>query len=241
MRIAARHARAVEAHVVRQLAHPPFALLLVVVIVDHVMTACMLKHGEVVDGYVAGGGPAASRCLIIVIFWDFLFVAPRRDIVAPHGSCPCASSLSQIKPPVPGHNECDVEEVKGNHTDGLPQVQLPVDNEAHAESSGDKEEADITNEALACNLEGADQGHGARDDGGDEACSTNELAHGQACSVGAEGGKGGKDIGAAISKGEQRHASQTLAHAQHARNRIKIDAEEVAGSDANGAEEEGEP
>ena len=142
---------------------------------------------------------------------------------------------------MPGHNKGDVEDVEGHHANGLPQVEFAVDNEAHAKGSSNKKEADVTDKAFARNLKGADQGHGARDDSGNEAGSTDKLADSQTGSVGTEGGKGGEDIGAAVAKGEQGHAGQALAHAQHARYGVEVDAEEVACGNANGAEEEGEP
>lgn len=59
--------------------------------------------------------------------------------------------------------------------------------------------------------------------------------------MGPESSEGREDIRTAVAKSKQRHASQTLAHAQHARDGVQVDAEEVAGGDANGAEQQGEP
>jgi hypothetical protein len=203
MSVAPRHAWAIDAHVVGQLAHPAFAFLLVVIVIDSIVAACAFEHGEIVNGYAVAWGPATSAYFVVMVLWKFFFFAAGGNIVAPNGGRPRPSRLSQIEPPVPGHDEGNVEEIKGDHGDGLPQMQFPVDDEAHAKGSCNEKEADVANEALSRDLKGAYQGHGARDNGSDEACSTDELAYGQTCSVGAEGGKGGEDIGAAIAKGKQ--------------------------------------
>jgi hypothetical protein len=75
----------------------------------------------------------------------------------------------------------------------------------------------------------------------DEACRANQLAHGQTGGVGAEGGKRREDVGAAIAERQQRDTGQRLAHAQHPGDCVEVDAEEVAGGDADGAEEHGQP
>jgi hypothetical protein len=120
-------------------------------------------------------------------------------------------------------------------------VELAVDDKAHAEARSHNEEAHIADEALARNVEGPDEGHAPGDDGGDEAGGADELAHSQTRGVCAEGGKSREDIWTAVSKSQQGDACQTLAHAQHARDGVQVDAEEVAGGDADGAEEQAEP
>jgi hypothetical protein len=142
---------------------------------------------------------------------------------------------------MPCDHESDVEEVESNHGQGLPEMKLAVHNEAHAKCCGDQEEHDVANEALFGDLEGADEGHGARYDRGDEACRANQLAHGQTGGVCAEGSKSREDVGAAVAERQQRDASQTLAHAQHSGDCVEVDAKEVAGCDADGAEEHGQP
>jgi hypothetical protein len=241
MSVASGHVRAIDAHVICQLAHPAFALFFVVIVVHGIVAASAFEHRKVVDGYAVARGPATSTDFIVMVLWKFFFFATGGNIMTPDGGCPRSSRLPQIEPPVPGDDKGDVEEIKGHHSDRLPQMQFPVNDEAHAEGSRDEKEADVANEALARDLEWANQSHGARDNGRDETCSTDKLAYSQTRSVSAEGGKGREDIGTAIAKGKQCHASQALAHAQHARNCIEVDAEEVARGDANGAEEKGEP
>ena len=151
---------------------------------------------------------------------------------------PC---LALVEPPVPCHDKDDVEQIKSHHRDCFPQVEPAVNNEAHAEGCSYNEKADIAYKALAGDVERADQGHGSRDYRSNETGSTNQLAHGQTRSMCAEGSKSGEDVWTAIAECKQGHASQTLAHAQHARDGVQVDAEEVAGGDADGAEEQGEP
>ena len=151
---------------------------------------------------------------------------------------PC---LALIEPPMPCNDKDDIEQVESYHGHSLPQVQLAVDDEAHAESGSNNEEAHVTDEALARDIEGADQGHRSRDYGSNEAGGANEFADGQTCSMCAEGSKGGKDVWTAIAERKQGHTGQALAHAQHACDGVQIDAEEVAGGNADGAEEQGEP
>lgn len=62
---------------------------------------------------------------------------------------------------MPSHDEDNIEKVEGDHDDGLPEMQSAVDDKAHAEDGGDKEEANVTDKTLACDLERTDEGHGA--------------------------------------------------------------------------------
>lgn len=176
-----------------------------------------------------------------MIFGKVILVTTRHDIMTPHGNRLGSPRFSLVDPPVPGNDESNVEKVEGDHGDGLPKMQLTVSYETHAESSRHNKEANIADEALAGDVEGANQSHGAGDNGGDEARSANKLADGQTGGVGTECCKGGKDIRAAVSKGQQRDTRQTFAHAQHIGDGVEVDAEEVAGCDANGAEENAEP
>jgi hypothetical protein len=153
--IAPRHAWAIDAHIVGQLAHPAFALFLVVIVIYDIVAACAFKHGKVVNGYAMAWGPATSANFIVVVFWKFLLFATGCDIVAPDGGRPRPSRLSQVEPPVPAHNEGDVEEIKGYHGDRLPQMQFPVNDEAHAEGRCNEKETNIANKTLARDLKGA--------------------------------------------------------------------------------------
>jgi hypothetical protein len=96
-----------------------------------------------------------------MVLWEFLLFTAGRNVVAPDCGCPRPSCLSQVQPPVPAHNEGDVEEIKGNHGDRLPQVEFAVDDEAHAEGGGNEKEANVADEAFTRNLKGANQGHGS--------------------------------------------------------------------------------
>ena len=150
-------------------------------------------------------------------------------------------SFALVDPPVPYYNKDNVEQVENHHRHRFPQMELAVDDEAHAKSCSHNKEANVTDEALAGDVEGADQGHGSRDYRSDEAGSTDQLAHSQTRCVCAKCSNGREDIWTAIAKRKQCHTRQTLAHAQHACDGVEVNAEEVAGGDADGAEEQGEP
>lgn len=102
-----------------------------------------------------------GRRFLVMVLLNFFLFSIRHDILVPHSGSPCPSRLPQVEPPVPTHNKSDVEQVKGNHADRFPEMQLAVNDEAHAEGSGDKKEANVTDKALAGDLKGANEGHGA--------------------------------------------------------------------------------
>lgn len=240
--VASRHIRPVDTHVVCQLAHPAFALFLIVIIFYHVFVAAgIFEHGEVLNGDAVARSSAVGRRFVVVVLWDFLLFTSRHDVLVPHRSCLRPSCLPQVEPPVPTHDKDNIEKVKGHHANGLPEMQFAVDDKADAEGRGDKEEANITDKTLASDLKRPDQSHRARHNSSDETCGADKLANSQARRMSAEGSKGGEHVRATIAKGEQCHSSETLAHAQHTCNSVKVDAEEVARSDADGTEEEGEP
>jgi hypothetical protein len=161
--------------------------------------------------------------------------------MTPHCSRFEASRPPLANPPMPRHDEYDVEDVECDHGQRLPQMQLAVDDEAHAECCGHQEEADIADEALARHLKWSDERHRARHDCSNEAGGANQLSHCQTRCMCAEGGECREDVGAAIPECQQSDTRQTLAHPQHARDGVEVDAEEVARCDANGAEEHGQP
>lgn len=142
---------------------------------------------------------------------------------------------------MPDDDEYDVEDVVSDHGKTLPDLQLSIPHASQTEDGSQTEEKNVAHKSLPRDLERPDNAHGAGDYGGDEASSTKQLSNGKAAAVCREGGKGGEDIGAAIAKGQKSDAGKTLAHAQDCRNGAKVDAEEVAGGDANGTEKEAEP
>src|SRR5690242_2521248 len=173
-------------------------------------------------------------CIIVIeVLRDLFLLATRCDIVTAAVDSFESPSLALVEPPVPNNDKHDVEQVKGHHGDSFPQVELAVDNEAHAEACSDNEEAHVTNEALPRDVEGANQGHRPGDNRCDEAGSTDKLAHSQTRSVCTKGSESGEDVWTAVAKCQQGHTGQTLAHAQHARDGVQVDAEEVAGGDTD--------
>lgn len=190
-------------------------------------------------GWTGGGlfvNMVAVRVRILIVVSGSV-----RDVLCSRSIGPLAASPSLGKVPMPDDDKDDVDEIVTHHGQALPQLQLAVPQEAQAEDCGNAKEDDIPHVRLPGDLEGLDDAHGAGDAGGDEAGGTKELANGQTAAVAGEGGKGGEDIGAAIAKSQEGDASQTLTHAKYGGNGAQVDAEEVAGGDANGAEEKTEP
>jgi hypothetical protein len=142
---------------------------------------------------------------------------------------------------MPPHDNDDIKQVEADHGEALPQVQLAVGQEHHGETDGGDEKDDIPDKGALADLELAHQGHGAGDNGGDEAGSTDQLADGHAPAVGAHGGEGAEDVRGAIAKGQEGDAGQALAQAQHAGDGAEVDTEEVAGGDADGGEQQAQP
>lgn len=145
------------------------------------------------------------------------------------------------KDPMPNDDENDVEKVEGHHDDALPQVQMTIRQEYHAEARCHDEEADVPYKTLARDFERSDQGHRACNNGSDKAGGPNQLPDCQTSAMRLHCSKGGEDVWTAISKGEKSHTCHTLAHAQYACDSAEIDAEEVAGGNAYCAEEEAQP
>ena len=142
---------------------------------------------------------------------------------------------------MPNDHEYDVKKVEAHHGGALPQVQMTVCQEHHAEARCHNEEADVPDKTLARHFEGSDQGHRACNDGGDKAGGTDQLPNCQTSAMSLHCGKSGEDIWTAISKREKCHSCHTLAHAQDAGDSAEIDAEEVAGGNADCAEEQAQP
>jgi hypothetical protein len=142
---------------------------------------------------------------------------------------------------MPPEHKTDIEAVKADHEGTLPKMHLTIGEEHHGEAHSKDEEDNVAHEGLPADLELADQGHGASNNGGDKASRTDQLAYGHAATVRVHGGKGAEDIGRAIPKGQKGDTGQTLRQTKDTGDGAEVDAEEVAGGNANGGEEKAEP
>lgn len=120
-------------------------------------------------------------------------------------------------------------------------MHLTIGEEHHGEAHGKDEEDNVAHKGFPADLELADEGHGASNDGGDEASCTYQLAYGHATAVRVHGSKGAEDVGRTIPKGQKGDTSQALRQAKDTGDGAEVDAEEVARGDADGGEEQTEP
>ena len=147
------------------------------------------------------------------------------------------SSFPLRRVPMPSDNGDNVYNIVPYHRPTLPKQKLLVCQECHGETHSNDKEANVARVCLSIHSEFAYQRHGAGDDTCDEAGRPDELAHGHAGAIGAHGGKGAEDIRRPIAKGEKCDAGQALAQAEDRGDGTEIDAEEIAGGDANRGEE----
>ncbi|GKT83235.1 hypothetical protein Ct61P_01085 [Colletotrichum tofieldiae] len=120
-------------------------------------------------------------------------------------------------------------------------MQMAIRQEYHGEAYGDDEERQVPDVGFPPHFKLANQGHGSSYHGGDEARRADQLSNRHAGAVRAHGREGAEDVRGAIAKGQEGDAGETLAKAQNGRDGVEIDAEEIAGGDANGGEEQAEP
>lgn len=147
-------------------------------------------------------------------------------VLSSHFPHPCPFPLPPVAPPASDRNHKDVEDVKADHEESFPEVNVAVVENAESEEDGDGEESDVSKKSAASDSERGDEGHGpavtgqcqrsarenagerdVRDDRDDEARRADKFSNRQAARVILEGSKGREDIGTAVGEGEEGYAS----------------------------------
>lgn len=93
MGVAPRHAWAVDAHIVGQLAHPALTFLLVVIVMYRIVASCAFEHGKVVSGGAVRRGRRSSADFVVVVLWKLLLFTAGCYVVAPNSGCSRASGF----------------------------------------------------------------------------------------------------------------------------------------------------
>ena len=167
----------------------------------------------------------SRSCFVIVLHLRHLQFLLIWDVVL-HPSC----VLGQLDPsvsrkiPMPCDNKDDIEYVKRNHGNALPQAKTSVRQKDETEAGGDCKEANIANKAPPGDLERFDDSHTTSNNRCDKSGGTDQFSNSQTATVSAHSSKRGEDIGTAISEGEEGDPSEGLAHAQYGGDRAEIDA-----------------
>jgi hypothetical protein len=113
---------------------------------------------------------------------------------------------------------------------------MPVCEKNHGKCHSHDEKANVSHICLSIYPEFAHKGHGTGNDASDKASCAYQLANSHSRAVGTHGGKRAEYIRGSVAKGKKGDAGETFAKTKNSRNGAQIDAEEVAGCNANSSE-----